>query len=238
MVHYYVSPYFYNTNENEIRKKLKIEFTQRYSWITILENNTTDYFVDYELVNNFLKTIDKTTFESITMIDTDLILHNDFRKNIEENIKTFHITHNCKQLLEVKEDKKLYAMPSMTKTAEGFSGASWSFSKEFLETINYELPDKLYAGGCDYLLGKLFIQKRPEQFFTNLLGDSFYNKNFKDFYNKTKRFHSSGKNLEIDLMHNFHGPRNQRLTDFNAYRMFEECDKLEECIYKRNENIC
>lgn len=215
-MHYYISCYFYDQEEHPMRLKLKEEFRERYPWVTILERKGRPGFQDYSMINDFLEYEDKSNIESITLIDSDLFLQDNFRTLVEAEIEKGHdIIHGSNVACEYNGGKKFDEMNSMTPETQGYSGFIWTFSKKFLERINYTFPDGFTAGGLDYLFALLFIKQREESTFIDLLGINAYGYMFCQFFNKTKGMKAI--TLNHSVIHCWHGPRSQRLTEFKFY---------------------
>lgn len=224
-MHYFVSCYFYDKVENLTRKKLKNEFMERYPWVTLLINDTSFKFIDYKMINEFIK--HKTDIETLTLIDSDLILPDNFRETVTSS--NYDITHNCGTLIEMFNGNELYRIGGIRKDREGFSGCSFTWSKKFLESIDYKFPENFHLGGFDYLMAKICIQKKEKTYFKKLLGNNFYCENLEDFYDGVVDLNAGTNDLTI--VHNYHGPRSERLTNWKYY---QEYLNHEEFIEHRN----
>jgi len=213
-MHYFLSFYFHSGKENPLRKQLKDEFMIRYPWITLVQGRGIG-FIDYKLLNQFLSKINKNSLESITIIDSDLYLPDNFRDTVEENIKNYHILHNCKELIETRNGVELYRMRAMTYLTQGFTGSSWSFSKKFLEAINYSFPEEFTVGGLDYIFGLMFIRNYSLKYIVNVLGGN--KKMIEKFYLASEPFFISFKNTGLTIKHEWHGERKDRLLPLEDY---------------------
>lgn len=223
MENHFVTTYFYYTNENPLRKKFKDEFMTKYPWIHLLEANGIPGFIDYRLINQWLKTIDKTNLKSITVLDSDLILQDNFRELVDEALDSgFDVIHGADQTQEMLDGQLVErsTAPAMTKFKTGFTGFIWSFSKRFLELIDYRFPDQFLLGGLDFFFALLFIKQYPESIFKKYLEpESVYNKMYFDFFDQTTCLNAvRTTTLCHKVIHNFHGSRENRLTDFSKYR--------------------
>lgn len=230
-MHYFISCYWFDKIENDTRRTLKDDFVKRFQWVTLLERKDSVGFVDYHMINQFLKTINKETLESITLIDCDVILPYNFKDLVEESMKKYDVSHNCKIMYEMNDNQVLYSIDSISYYSGGHTGLSWSFSKTFLEAINYTFPESWLYGSLDYFFGNLFIRRKPEQFFKDQLGAA-YDKMFKDFYEQTKDFVGTTLNCEIiTFWHN--NDRFKRIIPLKLYENLTD-DKLKEIMKQRN----
>ncbi len=220
MKHRYVACYFYDQEENPIRKKLKDEFVERYPWVTLLESRGKPGFVDYQLINQYLQTVDKDSLESLSIIDADVILEDNFRALIEKAIEeNYDVIHGCNESWEALDGKVLSfsKVPSMTRDAQGHTGYCWTFSKRFLEVIGYTFPTGFVLGGFDYLLALIFIKEYPKSMLEQILGP-VYKDLLSEFFGLSRQKILKSTTLEHKIIHNFHGSKLNRQTDFSKYQ--------------------
>lgn len=230
-MHYFISTYFYDKEECPMRKQLKDDFVKRYPWVIILEQSGSSSFVDYILINKFLKTIDKEKCDSITLIDCDVLLPYNFKSLVEESMKKNDVSHNCKRMHEINKNEILYSIDSASFSSQGFTGLSWSFSGTFLGAINYTFPEDFKFGGLDFLFSSLYIRRKPEEFFKEQLGKKTYKKMFESFHRRTKNF--IGTTLDTELITFWHGDRHCRIIPLQYYRDLTD-DLLKEIMKRRN----
>ncbi len=222
MSHHYVSTYFYHTTENPIRKKLKDEFMERYPWVTLLELHGEPGFVDYLLINAYIRQIQKSSknIDSLTIIDCDIILQDNFKLLVEKSIEDgFDVVHGFSEAFEALDNKIIpnSKVPAISHSKSGHSGFVWTFSRKFLSIINYEFPDKFSVGGADYIFACIFIKRyNSKEMYKYLLGNAFEPLMGK-FYDQIKNAEVSVTTLNHTVIHNYHGSKLNRLTDFRKY---------------------
>jgi hypothetical protein len=201
MTHYFVTCFW---GSDPLRIKLCQEFCNRYPQVHLLQNgnfikskSTTIYnlkegFQDYRMINEFLK---GKEVKSLTLIDSDLILKEDFfikfiekHDNFKENVPYFLTYRQNYQLNEKIVStccSKIYSFKNCG--TEGHTGYVLSFNKFFLD--NYKFNEKFIYGGYDYFLVCSILGKCMEQF------QNEYKKVPKTKYDYVK----------TDVIHNFHG---------------------------------
>lgn len=212
--HFYVSCYFYDTVENPLRKKLKDEFQERYPWCLVLEKHGKPGFVDYDILNEFISKINLDTLGSITLIDSDLVLPDDFRQKIEDHIARYDVLHNVKELVEIKDGVELYRMGAMTFFKQGFTGGSWSWSGDFIRSIKKFPSFKI--GGFDFIMGLMFYKKYPRYHLEHILGGD--RGLLRDFYNSALKYVDSFSCVNNTVYHMWHGDRHRRILDLSVYK--------------------
>ena len=157
MVHLYISVYF-NPLNDPLRKKLTQEFMNRYPWIILLQgtyngildiecDKTVRYNLDNEkgmiiflMVNNFFERISKSNIESFTLIDSDLILQDNFRELQQAAIKNVDVLHGFDKSFEKLESGDIHPVcvhSYLVNEKCGHTGYLWSFNDTFLQKINY-----------------------------------------------------------------------------------------------------
>lgn len=170
-----------------LRLKLFNEFCSRYPNVIVLRgpDNCTD-FIDYKMINKYLR---GRSFRSFTLIDSDLILPDDFFEKFSEkwnkmpNIPCFLTIKNNYQLINGKiyfgSSSKVYSKK------EGHTGYVLSFNKQFID--NYTFDESFIYGGYDFFLTLAIMGKYMEQFKDRIVPKTFY-----DY-------------VDLDVIHCFHG---------------------------------
>lgn len=199
----FVSCFF---GQNQERTKLCQEFVDKYPNVTLLQNginiktnNTVIYnfdeigFIDYKMINAFLRT--QKDFKSLTIIDSDLILPNNFFESINHPINflsfltyrsNFHLMNG---ILYKGSNSKIYNTINKFNNNQGHTGYILSFNKKFLE--NYQFPER-FLSGYDYFLTCALLGKCIE--------------GFEDQYKRIPK-NTIINYIECDVIHNYHTPR-------------------------------
>ncbi len=218
--HHFVSCYFYDQVENPVRKELKNQFVARYAWVTLLEKNGEPGFVDYKMINQYLSLIDKNSLKSLTVLDCDLILEDFFRAAVISKIYDgYDLIHGFDESYELVDGIIDYneMVRGVTFNKCGHTGYCWTFSKKFLQSIKYKFPENFLFGGFDFILGCNFIRLKNDDFFDQLFGNSDTRKQMiGEFIEQTKNIKAVTW-LEHAIIHNYHGSKVNRLTNFKLY---------------------
>ncbi|KAH9256654.1 hypothetical protein BASA81_005158 [Batrachochytrium salamandrivorans] len=223
----YVCTYF-NYYNNPLRAKLTQEFCDRYPWVTLLQatygeeydirsDNCVRYkladekgFIDYLLINHFLKT---HRMANLVILDSDLVLEDDFRAKMEEALLINDIVHGFNESYELVDGQMSNVLvPSYYINGVGHTGYVYGFSARFLERIDNKFMSQFLIGGFDYVLARIVTGKSLEPFskfvfYQQLLDFAARIKGLKHTY------------LEHTVLHCYHGPKYKRLTPFKAYEI-------------------
>lgn len=209
-----------------------LEFLSRHSEVVLITNvwglrtsNKVYYyacdkkgFIDYVLINKFLNQVRPYAF---TYIDNDLILPDNYFKNLKIDNDTPRIMHGFSVCYE-HSDKRRVAPSIIMNCVEigkffGHSGYSWTFNKKMLELIDYKFPEVFLLGGFDYFLANCVKNKYIELIDRSQEND-FY---LLEWYHL--KFHcAKWSYYPVAIEHIYHGPHLQRLTPFNDYNGAEE----------------
>ena len=224
MNHVFVTCFWNSTNDPyiHIRQKLCQEFVDRYPNVVLLQNgnliksnNCVNFnvkqegFIDYIMINSFIKTI--KNLKSLTLIDSDLILSSDFFKLIEKCHDKFNIDfphfvtfRSSSELIDNKvrqgPSSKIYNIMNDI-SPNGHTGFVLSFNKKFID--NYKFPETFIHGGFDYFLVNAVLGKCMKQFIVK----------FKAVPKCVYEY------IESDVLHQYHGPGELRKTNWNLYSL-------------------
>lgn len=213
---------YWNPLNDPLRERLCQEFCDRYPWVTLLQvgndilsSNTINYdsvsvgFVDYVLINKYLEEYE---VDDLVVIDTDLILHRDFRSLISNKLKDHDFVHGFNHAFQIKDEITEYFAPSFYTRGYGHTGYIQGFSHEFLKRINFKFIDKFLLGGFDYVLAQMVVGKsiewcKPFKFYQELLT---FNENIRGVKYSV---------LDHFVIHYYHGDPSERLTLFSKYSL-------------------
>jgi len=242
---YFITTYF-NVQKCNIRKKLALEFSHRYSNVIFLVPSFESSFevinkiviktealgfIDYVLINAFIKSVGD--IKTLTIIDSDLIVPDGFFGLISSNCNSYKTpvcVQGYKTCYELKDSEFIsYCNSDGYNNSRGFSlrghsGYIWCYNKLALDIIG-QFPESFTLGGFDYVLC-LCLRGEIDKL-NALVKNSVIEKDSLSFYHKIEDFNYDYINAEI--VHNFHGYQKDRLTDWKKYKdLF---------IIKKN-NIC
>lgn len=178
MVHYFITCY-HNICGYEKRKKLTKEFLERYPQVTLIEevyeeNNFKSIFnhkdtfktrteeigfINNIQINKFIEEVWED-LESLTFIDSDVILYEDFFDKVVEKLDIYDETSLFIQpfsTLEIIYDNKNkvskhYEGAIYKKSTNFHTGLIYTYNRHFLETIDKKFPEFLLLGSYDTFL--------------------------------------------------------------------------------------
>lgn len=261
---YFISIYF-NPFNYKSRYRLTKEFCQRYPWIHLVEgyydepeinhSNTTllkkkfKGFLKEELINDFIS-MNRDNIRSLTIIDSDLLLFDNFREKVIEKINDTENEPYFIQSFSECEDIRIGSLVpdrqlSCVKYNKdkgvfgGHTGYIHTFNKKALDII-VEFPEFMVLGGFDTILLYSLMKQRDR--LLNLIN----NKTFKEILNY---FYETIKLIKCDyvsgkIYHYFHGFRADRYKNmFKKYGELPEYDyinyikEVQIFMSNRNEDI-
>ena len=234
----YICTYF-NINNNPLRKKLTQEFCDRYPWVILLQacygevcdirsSNCVRYkltaekgFLIYMMINDFLK---KNRVCNLVLIDSDLILENNFRDKMEAALETSDFVHGFDKSYELIDGALTgEVIPSyyLNLVGGGHTGYIYGYSQRFLEKINHTFLDCFLLGGFDYVLARILTGKSLDPF-----KKFIFFKHILEFAEKIRGCDYAV--LVHRAIHCYHGPRHLRLAPFHIYAntLYMPCYKV------------
>jgi len=189
-------------------------------------------FEIFPMVNLFIK--NHKSFRSITLIDTDLIMPDDYffkisrAHNVYKNVplaiqgySTFTDTL-CEGIIQ----GCIYNYVKNVKYG-GHTGLIWSFSKSFIDKIG-KFPEEFIYGGFDYVLYLCLVRRLD--ILKDLIKNDKYQKIILDFY---KMIEGTKINyLPAKVIHNYHGDTKKRINQWDYYT--RDTDEVLEHLTKRD----
>lgn len=164
-------------------------------------------FIDYVLINQYLSEFKP---ESLTYIDNDLILCEDYFKNLKIENDVPRIMHGFSFCNEHSDRKR--TVPSVVMNCVdnnkffGHSGYCWTFNQKMLQLMDYKFPEFFLIGGFDYFLASC-IKSNFKKLFDHPELIGWYN-----------TFHQAKWSYyPVVIYHLYHGPQADRLTPFDHY---------------------
>lgn len=264
----YIGIYF-NPCGYESRLRLTRDFIKRYPWICLIEvaygsdpfvinhSNTLQLrksfkgFIKEELINDYLSQIDIEHVDSVCIIDTDLILPNNFTNLVSQKVKetidkpTFiqgfgrcsDIRHS--NVVPESSDSSIKYYDNFGKFG-GHTGYIHIYNQKALRIIKI-LPEYMYLGAFDTVLFMCLLKQH--HLLMKFIDHSVYRCVFGEFYERIKDIEYDY--IDCHVFHCFHGLKSQRY--FNRpekYRYIQENatpENFESLVYKymlsRNEDI-
>jgi hypothetical protein len=260
-MHYFITTFF-NYCNYQIKELLAQDFMDKYGHIvhllecvynndepvinhdnkTIYRTHRHAYFIDYIMINQFIK--NHNDIETLTLIDSDLELPDNFFTNVIYKHSEYlnvpvaiQCYSNARQLNAPHDVMQIY--PSIIKNniekinSQGHSGYVWSFNRHFLQLLqNCMFPECFSIGGFDYILAMALL-KRIRVLLTLVDNQQFTNKLI-DFYYSIQTAHYDY--LDTNIAHYWHGFPGRRYH--GMWKLYESInqDVIDDYFHSRQEN--
>jgi len=254
MNHKFISIY-YNFCEYESKTRLTKEFMKRYPDVHLIElafgnkpfvinaKNTTQIrtefkgFINNEIINQFLSGAD-----SLTFIDSDLILFPNFFEKVIEKVNEYKdvplFLQPFSTVQYLSNDPKEYCVPKMSAAKKyslvhfnGHTGHIYTYNKVFIDQFK-KLPTGLLLGGFDTFL---WMCLRDDSTGINKLMKN------EGILKEILLFKESCEGVKIDyieghISHCFHGNKNKRYH--NRMELYDNIDQniIENYFVSRDED--